>query len=193
MLTARTSGIQSINENAIMWSVQQFTDWNKTEGPRVMRLKADKVHGWRKAEKEYRQLKRNWNEIADPLKEEYLVNKQLTHAVVVGLKFEPYSEAEVERMKKEETKLKKAYEKKGDRTKRFLKKQEKDFDRRMLEKEKDSANTSYGVHSKKQDKGSCTLYDSFKQEHPTESVDAFEKDWGGRFLARCSYHTKGGY
>ena len=144
--------------------------------------------------KEYRRLKHHWNEIADPLKEEYLVNKQLTHALVVGLKFEPYSEAEVERMQKEETKLEKAYEKKGERTKRFLEKQEKDFDRRMLEKEKDSANTSYGVRSKKQDtKGSCTLYDSFKQEHPTESRDAFEKDWGGRFLARCSYHTKGGH
>ena len=62
------------------------------------------------------------NEIADPLKEEYLVNKQLTHALVVGLKFEPYSDAEVERIKKEETKLEKAYEKKGERTKRFLEK-----------------------------------------------------------------------
>ena len=39
--------LQSINENAIMWTVQQFTDWNKKEGPRVMRLKADKVPGWR--------------------------------------------------------------------------------------------------------------------------------------------------
>ena len=184
--------LQSINENAIVWTVQEFTDWNQKEGPRVMRLKAENVKGWRKAEREYRRLKRNWNEIADPLKEEYLVNKQLTHALVVGLKFEPYSDAEVERIKKEETKLEKAYEKKGERTKRFLEKQEKEFDKRMLEKEKDSANTSYLVRSKKQDKGSCTLYDNFKQEHPTEAVAAFEKDWGGRFLARCDYRTKGG-
>ena len=60
-----------------MWTVQEFTDWNQKEGPRVMRLKAENVKGWRKAEREYRRLKRNWNEIADPLKEEYLVNKLL--------------------------------------------------------------------------------------------------------------------
>ena len=51
-----------------------------------------------------------------------------------------------------------------------MEKGEKDFDSAvmllLLEKEKDSANTSYGVHSKKQDRSSCTLYDSFKQEHP---------------------------
>ena len=38
---------------------------------------------------------------SNPLKEEYLlVNHQLTYTLVVGLKFEPYSEADLERIKK---------------------------------------------------------------------------------------------
>ena len=42
-----------------------------------------------------------WNSIADPLKEEYLVNKGLAHGVVVGLKFEPFFDEELLRMERE--------------------------------------------------------------------------------------------
>ena len=32
-----------------------------------------------------------------------------------------------------------------------------------------------------------------RNTHQSQARDAFEKDWGGRFLARCCYRTKGGH
>ena len=48
------------------------------------------------------------------------------------------------------------------------------------------------MRSKEQDKASSSLYDSYTRQHPTEANEAFTTDWGGRFHARCCYHTKGG-
>ena len=82
-------GLQNINEKAIIWTTQEFNDWNQKESARIERVKAEGVIGLKqikKMENEYKKQRRLWNSIADTLKEEYLVNKRLAHGVVVGLK-----------------------------------------------------------------------------------------------------------
>ena len=188
-------GLQNINEKAIIWTTKEFNDWNLKESARIERVKAEGVIGLRqikKMENEYKKQRRLWNSIADPLKEEYLVNKGLAHGVVVGLKFEPFSDEELLRIGREKARLEKNEEKKGEKTKRFQERERRRLEEVLLGKERDSENSSYGVRSKKQEKESCSLYDPYKKEHPSESRDAFEKDWGGRFLASCHYRTQGG-
>ena len=128
-----------------------------------------------------------WNSIADPLKEECLVNCQLAHGLVVGPKFEPFSnERGAVEDGKRKARLKKDEEnKKGEKTKRFQEKEKRQLEEVLLGKERDSENSSYGFRSKNQDKESCSLYDSYKKEHPSESRDdVFQKDWGGRCFFR---------
>ena len=149
--------------------------------------------GWQKEKRLYLEQRRLWNMIADPLKEEYLVNKWLTHGVVVRLKFfVPYSDDDVKWMDREENRLEKQQTKSGVNGRlRREKREERETclggigcQRRDL---------SYGVRSKEQDRASSSLYDFYTRQHPTEAKEAFHTDWRGRFHARCKYHTKGGH
>ena len=103
--------------------------------------------------------------VANPrLKEEYLVNRRLTHGVVVGLKFVPYSDDDVKWMEREDNRLEKQQTKSGVNGRLRREKREKCAWEELLAKEEIRDQISYGVRSKEQDKASSTLYDSYNTQ-----------------------------
>ena len=91
----------------------EFNEWNRKEGARVRWMEKQNDQGWWKEKRLYLEQRSLWNNIANPLKEEYLVNKRLSHGVVVGLKFVPYSDDDVKWMEREDNRLEKQQTKSG--------------------------------------------------------------------------------
>ena len=86
MLNHELCKLQAINKRAVIWSIQEFNDWNnRTQGARVRQMEEQKYLGWQKEKRLYLEQRCLWNLIANPLKEEYLVNKQEAHPWLVWL------------------------------------------------------------------------------------------------------------
>ena len=59
--------LQAINKKAVIWSIEQFNDWNKKEGARVRRMEKLNHQGWRKEKRLYLlEQRRLWNNIGLP-------------------------------------------------------------------------------------------------------------------------------
>ena len=45
--------LQAINKKAVIWSIQEFNEWNRKEGARVRRMEKQNDPGWWKEKRLY--------------------------------------------------------------------------------------------------------------------------------------------